>query len=75
MGPHWGMVQEMKIWIESTGHLDLTTFVIASGLILATIPAMMIYVFISILPEVMVWLSTFDEWLRRAMLLLSHRIT
>jgi hypothetical protein len=39
----------MKLQIESTGHLDLTTFVIAIGLILATIPAMAIYVFLSIL--------------------------
>jgi hypothetical protein len=39
----------MKIKIESTGHLDLTTFVIAIGLILATIPAVTIYVVISIL--------------------------
>jgi hypothetical protein len=59
----------MKIQIESTGHLDLTTFIIAIGLILATIPAMAIYVLISILPEVAEWLSTFDTWLRRVMLL------
>jgi hypothetical protein len=39
----------MKLQIESTGHLDLATFVIAIGLILATIPAMAISVFISIL--------------------------
>jgi hypothetical protein len=75
MGTHWSMVQKMKIQIESTGHLDLMTFVIAIGFILATIQAMTIYVLISILPEVAAWLSTFDAWLRRVMLLLSQRIT
>jgi hypothetical protein len=39
----------MKIQIESTGHFDLTTFVLAIGLILATIPAITLYVLISIL--------------------------
>jgi hypothetical protein len=39
----------MKIRIESTGHLDLTTFAMAIVFILATIPAITLYVFISIL--------------------------
>jgi hypothetical protein len=37
----------MKIKIESTGHLDMTTFAMAIVLILATIPAITLYVFIS----------------------------
>ena len=69
MGTHRGMVHKMKIRIESTGHLDLTTFVIAIGLISLTIPAMMTYVVISILPEVLVWLLTFDVWLLQETLL------
>jgi len=44
-------------------------FVIAIGFILLTIPAIVIYVFILIIPEVLVWLLTFDVWLLRATLL------
>jgi len=37
----------MKIKIESTGHFDGTTFAMAIVLILATIPAIALYVLIS----------------------------